>query len=663
MTWRGWIPGLAVDALLSVVLLCIVAAGLARLPFPIALGLDPSYRTFFAIADARNLSSGVDYIFTYGPLASWYLPVEFDRRLLYGMILRGATAFVVAAALWRRAGGRRGACLAVGVLYLMFADLNAPLLIALLALAFAFLDRAWITAAALLALITVWGLTKFTGAVGLYLSLAYVVPISIVVLRWSLKKVAALLSIALLMHSGILAAIYGWYLDQPLWNYAEYMKSSFEISQGYAQFMGVGSRSWSLIGYLGAIALVAGWHARALPASDAEPGAPSAAGRRMRGMRWQSLALASCTAPALFIAMKQGYIRQDGHEVAGYIAAFAYASMVACASAPRVRLVVPLQMALAVAVAWGVHATKSQSPWGGVEVLAGRVTNAFDAAVDVLSLLGPGARQAAAHRIAERNAAVVADLRGRMPLITGLDSYDIFAPEQTLAALNPHGYSPRPVFQGYSAYTAALQDLNGRHVERVPQRFLVDFSILDGRYPNLDDGSALAQIAMQFCPEAWHGSHVLARRSGPHLGLATLEGLRWHNDSLLDPEPVELPAGVVLGRLDVRLTALGRLAAAVYRLPPLIVRVELSDGRSPHVRLIPSGRYYPVILSPWLESTADLTRIWSGAPGTRVTRISLVSAPAIRLLVAGLDVAHASLDPAHVAGKCAAETAIIGRHG
>src|SRR3546814_15520998 len=95
-----------------------------------------------------------------------------------------------------------------------------------------------------------------------------------------------------------------------------------------------------LSGYLVFVAAVFVGHAVSLRANGVP--APAADGRRWSGPDWRGLALASCVAPALFIAMKQGYTRQDGHEVAGYIAAFVYASLVAGSVRLPGRVVVPV---------------------------------------------------------------------------------------------------------------------------------------------------------------------------------------------------------------------------------------------------------------------------------------------------------------------------------
>src|SRR3546814_11013936 len=84
----------AVPAFLIGVLVCVVASGLADLPYPIASDLDSSYLAFFSIAGNRGSVAGVDYVFTYGPLAHWYLPIHFDAALVCGVALRAVTALL-----------------------------------------------------------------------------------------------------------------------------------------------------------------------------------------------------------------------------------------------------------------------------------------------------------------------------------------------------------------------------------------------------------------------------------------------------------------------------------------------------------------------------------------------------------------------------------------
>lgn len=638
-------------------LIIILASALADLPYPIAVDLDSSYVAVFSIFAGQDQVAGVDYIFTYGPLASWYLPVDLSEPFFCSVALRAASVFLIVALFWSIAGSPVGLALSVGVTYVMLTDFNAPVLITLLAFVFAVMTRAWLIAVLLVCVVTLWGLVKFTGIVGFYLFLAYYAIIGVWTDRRSWREIASVISVSAGLHAFIVICVYAFYLDQSPLHFFDYLSRSFEVASGYSQFMRVGERRWSLIGYLAAIALVFGWHARLLRTGAGAGG--SAAGVPLAAGPWRALALASYVAPVLFLAMKQGYTRQDGHEVASYIVAFTYGSLVLGWARLPGRAAVPVHALAAVGVAVAIHATQMQDFRAGADAFAGRVKATWSRALGTLALFDSRARGAAARAAEDRNRVALAALRRAMPLVGQLDNYDIFAPEQTLAALNPDQYRPRPVFQGYSAYTPALQDLNARHIERVPDQVLVDFRVVDGRYPNLEDGSALAQIALQFCPDDWYGSHVSARRTAPPVALASLDDLDWRSDSLISGDAVALPAGVVLGRVGVELTWLGRAAAAAYRLPELVARLDLSDGRILHARLIPTGREYPAILSPLLASTGDLAGLWAGTPKVMVTRLQLRTSSILKLLFKDLTIRHAALDWSGIARRCAGAASTV----
>src|SRR3546814_8051296 len=110
-------------------------------------------------------------------------------------------------------------------------------------------------------------------------------------------------AVSTFVHIAVFAGVYVFYLDQSPLYFLDYIDRSFEIAQGYSQFMRSGDRLWSLIGYLVVVAAVFVGHAVSLRANGVP--APAADGRRWSGPDWRGLALASCVAPALFIAKKQ----------------------------------------------------------------------------------------------------------------------------------------------------------------------------------------------------------------------------------------------------------------------------------------------------------------------------------------------------------------------
>jgi hypothetical protein len=70
----------------------------------------------------------------------------------------------------------------------------------------------------------------------------------------------------------------------------------------------------------------------------------------------------------------------------------------------------------------------------------------------------------------------------------GTESIDVFPWDSQYLIENKLNYSPRPVFQSFSAYTAYLQQINyDKYVNNPPRYILYDYDAIDGRYPFNDE--------------------------------------------------------------------------------------------------------------------------------------------------------------------------------
>lgn len=637
-------------ALLALSAVACVAIALAHgfpRPYPVLTDLDSSFVAFLAIAEERGWRAGIDYVFTYGPLGSWFMPIGFGDRLLGGAAVRMASAAVVAGYLWSQAPGAKGAVLAVGALYLICMDANAALLAVALVLAFALPGRGlgFVIPVAILA--ALWGLMKFSGLVASALTVLMYAVGSLILERH--ERLAALRRALVVagVYAATVAAVYAVILDEPVRNVLDYAGWSMEISAGYSTYMATGQRPALALGFVAVVAAAVLLHAWSLwrPAAGGIGGP-----RRPSGLRGRAVVALLCAAPVLFVTWKQGFTRQDGHEPTAFAAAFVYLALVLAGARIPGRISVPAGAVLAVLAAALIMAVRVNDGSLGMEALGRRLLLLPGRLADTVALASPEARAEAAGRIARRDREAIAAIAQGVPMIAGYRDFDLFAPEQALALVNPQAYRPRPVFQGYSAYTAALQDLNAAHVERAPAEFLVGIRAIDGRYPNLEDGSALAQILLQFCPEGWHGPRVGFRRAEGHLDMAEIAALDWSTVPLDRGGRIDLPAGVILGHVDIALSPLGRMLAALYRMPPIHLTVALSDGSERVVRLLPTGRRYPAVLSPWLEGASDIRALWTGDAAGRSVRSLRLDAPG--LLVDAVTLAHAVLPWQHVAARC-----------
>jgi len=629
----------------------IALAGSFPRPYPILTDLDSSFVAFLAMADERGWRAGIDFVFTYGPLGAWFMPIGVGDHLLGAAVLRMASAAALVGYIWRAAPDVRGAVLAVGALFLVAMDTNAALLAVTLVLAFA-LPRGNLAFLVSLAVLSAcWGLVKFSGVVAFGLALLIYAAAAVVLERCERRRVLYRALAVAGTYAATIAVIYAGVLGQPVGNFLQYAGWSMEIATGYSQYMAIGRRHELMFGFVALVGAAIVLHAWTV-ARDSRLAGRNADPQRPAALPGSLLPLL-CAMPVLLVTWKQGFTRQDGHEATAFVVAFVYLSLVLAGTRVPGRVLVPGHAVLAVLVAALVMAIRGNVTGLDFEALARRLAILPGRLADAVELFSPQGRAETARHVDRRDREAVRQLQLSVPILAGYRSFDLFAPEQALALVNPQAYRPRPVFQGYSAYTAALQDLNAAHVARVPQEFLVDIRPIDGRYPNLEDGSALAQIMLQFCPEAWYGSRAGFRRSDTPVAMATIDALDWTSARLDRGGRIDLPAGVVLGRVDIGLSVLGKALAAAYRMPPIEATVSLSDGSERVVRLIPTGRRYPVVLSPWLENAADIRALWTGDGGGRaVLAVRLETSGRTRMLVEDVTLSQAALPWQPIADRC-----------
>jgi hypothetical protein len=199
------------------------------------------------------------------------------------------------------------------------------------------------------------------------------------------------------------------------------------------------------------------------------------------------------------------------------------------------------------------------------------------------------------------------------------ETIDVFGYEQGIALLNGFNYTPRPVFQGYSAYTAGLiaQNTAFYSSDRAPAYVLLKYQPIDERYPTSEDAGVLLQLLYNYTPLFDAQGYTLWKRVGaPHPITPTVIATR----SLLINEICEVPADKnVWLELDVPKSIRGRLRSLFYKPPQVEIWTNDGDGHQIVRRLIPSMSGSGFIVNPHLEMPRHLleSAIGSPVPATR----------------------------------------------
>jgi hypothetical protein len=202
--------------------------------------------------------------------------------------------------------------------------------------------------------------------------------------------------------------------------------------------------------------------------------------------------------------------------------------------------------------------------------------------------------------------------------LIGNESVDVVNYMQWAALANGLAYRPRPVIQGYSAYTPYLEELNRGFFRsnRRPSYLLLKMQTIDGRFPTLDDATALLCILNTYRPVARDGSFLVLKASGTasdDVGLTLVHEQRLAFDEQLDLTPWN--DAPVFMQVTVRPTLLGRAIKLLFQAPLLFLYTHHSEGKPTRYRFIPSMAERGFLLSPLLETNDDVIDLLMGEQG------------------------------------------------
>ncbi len=204
-------------------------------------------------------------------------------------------------------------------------------------------------------------------------------------------------------------------------------------------------------------------------------------------------------------------------------------------------------------------------------------------------------------------------------------SVDMLHPQQGIVLLNQFNYQPRPIFQGYSAYSAPLLQKNlhfYQNPQTAPQFVLAKLHPIDSRFPTLDDSLVLQQLL-------WHYDFKLEEKH--ILLLERKEKIKQYQDDILLKKDIEWQKIIDLSswqhinsnlHLDIQLSHWGKIQSVIYHPPTVILEFRTENGKLRAFRLIPNMARTGFAFNPFLLTTENM-KIWYQNPQNlpRITHI------------------------------------------
>lgn len=583
--------------LCSAIMLLLLTPWSPELP---AGGLDPSWAAVIEWGLLQKQAFGTDLIFTFGPLGFLYTPAYHPDLYSYLLVFWGAVGMLLGTffgAYWSRAPWLVSLALVFALTIAVGQPSDAWLFMIPLAGALAAMDPArpswrWLTYP-LLALAIVAGLVKFT----VVFAAVAVFFVADMVRFWQ-SRTFPHLSALFLAGSWVL-----FIMASGHWNWPIYVLSSLEVAAGYSGAMQT-TGPWAevagsaLIGLLIVIILMA-----------------TPTGRVGWSEFATRLGVALSVGLIIFLMFKAGVVRHDGHiliTAAGLVVLSVFSAWRAfCQGVNRLaKGLVFVTLIAAIYQLLGVPALHLQGP-ARLETLKqlqlDRPRETVAAAKDLMfGRVEPS--------LGEQREGAWDAIREKSPLPELNGSVDIYNWDQAIVLAHGLDYSPRPVFQSYSAYTPRLLELNARYLsaDTAPDSILFAIQAINNRLPALDDGLSWPLLWSRYDPTRVIGSHLLLKRRTRSdretvWGESRILTTSWDEAVTIETDESKPPC--VWAEVQIETSLSGRLLTTAFKAPIVEMTLELADESSVRRRFIPSMGHTGFLMSPYVETTAALAGV------------------------------------------------------
>lgn len=587
------------------------------LPGPLGVGLDPSWQFALNYLVDSEYVAGKDVTFTYGPLGYLLTPLDIGSNLAISMLLwfsvrialAGMLALFGATAPWPPVILLSAVLLACARGIGLGPEKLIQLLLGLLlceCIAGGKLVRVMAVAAGVIA-----GFLPFMkitlGITGAATFAAYLALVA-----WSSRRngwrspasrAAVLALVAAIATVAALAAV----LFGSTPNLAGWLRISSELVDGYSIAMTIIGPTRDLVLGVGGIVLyvvatvIILW--------------------RRSGLHQPLFVFL----PALVLAFKQGFVRQDDHVLSYFAFLIAVAAALILYSRTKLDgLIAGICAFACVALALPVTARNlaPSAPSPMWETLSGR--RGVSSFLSFLKLSAERERIAGVSR--DGLSSDVLPRAWVQAIHQAGGGVGVLPHEILYCPANRLVWRPAPVMQAYAIYTSYLDEISADHysADWGPAFIIFDFTGIDMRHPLYDMPAGWRSILQHYDPVAADAptARLLLRRreQARPMRLTTVRNERFLKDDWISVPDSDAPLFIAM---DMRLTLAGRLVKNAFRLPPVGIHLRHASGNMSKIRFAPDVARNGLPISCVPMDVGELIKLFDLQCGDRVLSFKL----------------------------------------
>lgn len=588
----------------------------------VRISADDSWRQALNWFFNHRYQAGTEWIYSYGPLGflatSAYDPDLFFLRLAWELIAKSLLAIAL---LWlvksHPSVWIQLVLLLIALVFLGVGHPDSHAIILISSLAFVWIERSKQTPSRLLMLLicvtfAVLSVVKFT-----YLVFCF----AVIVFAEFLYRIQNRRALFSPLPAYVLFFLFFWLTaSQSMGNLPEFIYASLQITSGYEAAMFLSGPVWEV--YF-ALAIVCFLILGSLTQAEF---------RRFPGFVWPVI-----LSIGLFTTWKHGFVRQYSHTNLFFTYSL-FCSLVLFAIGsrnPRTGSRKSYAVFAVFAFLFCVVASAAgilNSNWmkfavgekpAGVSAMVRAVYHKF--ARNVTRLVNPFELKARC----DQELALRRNEYG-LPILSSEikdGTVDAISREQGVIFLNQWNWRPRPVFESAFTFNPFLAGTNARFFEsaRAPEYVLFKLQTVDGRFPMLDDSEAMFTLLQRYQPVAAERAYLLLKRLDEQRN-------EFYEEKILLKQNIRFGEEVSLQDFSQRFLKLevniqesiyGRIRRFFFR--PRVVRIQIrtDSDRTRSFRFIPSMGRQGFLISPYLQRTSDVVRLYSSADRQRIVGFRL----------------------------------------